>query len=126
MRVLLIDDSKSMRAIQRAALQPLEPTQIVEASDGVDGLSKVIACKPQIILCDSDMPTMSGLEFVRALRQTDKTTPIVLISSKSDKAAVVEAIQAGVTNYVVKPFTPDLLRQRVNDALGKGAIKRAA
>lgn len=126
MRVLLIDDSKSMRAIQRAALQALGPIEIIEASDGVDAISKVIACKPQIILCDSDMPKMSGLEFVRALRQTDRTTPVVLISTKSDKASVVEAIQAGVTNYVVKPFTPDLLRQRVKDALGRSDARKAA
>jgi two-component system chemotaxis response regulator CheY len=126
MRILLIDDSKSMRAIQRAALQPMGKLDIVEATDGVDALSKVIASKPNIILCDSDMPNMSGLDFVRALRQTDRTTPIVLISTRSDRASVVEAIQAGVTNYVVKPFTPDLLRQRVTDALSRAASKKAA
>lgn len=127
MRVLLIDDSKSMRAIQRAALQPMGKLDIIEAQDGVDAMSKVIACKPQLILCDSDMPKMSGLDFVRTLRQTDRTTPIVLISTKSDRASVVEAVQAGVTNYVVKPFTPDLLRQRVKDAMTRApASKRAA
>jgi two-component system chemotaxis response regulator CheY len=126
MRVLLIDDSKSMRAILRAALQPLGNLDIVEAHDGVDATSKVIACKPQLILCDSDMPKMSGLDFVRTLRQTDRSTPIVLISTKSDRASVVEAVEAGVNNYVVKPFTPDLLRQRIKDALNKPAPRKAA
>jgi two-component system chemotaxis response regulator CheY len=126
MRILLIDDSKSMRAIQRAALQPMGKLDIIEATDGVDAMSKVIASKPNIILCDSDMPKMSGLDFVRALRQTDRTTPIVFISTRSDRDSVVEAIQAGVTNYVVKPFTPDLLRQRVTDALSRAASRKAA
>ncbi|MBU6412291.1 MAG: response regulator [Planctomycetes bacterium] len=126
MRVLLIDDSKSMRAIMRAALQPMGKLDIVEAHDGVDATSKVIACKPQLILCDSDMPKMNGLDFVRALRQTDRNTPVVLISTKSDRASVVEAVEAGVNNYVVKPFTPDLLRQRVKDALAKPAARKAA
>lgn len=126
MRVLVIDDSKSMRAILRAALQPLGKLDIVEAHDGVDATSKVIACKPQLILCDSDMPKMKGLDFVRALRQTDRTTPIVLISTKSDRASVVQAVEAGVNNYVVKPFTPDLLRQRVKDTLHSTATRKAA
>ncbi len=126
MRVLLIDDSKSMRAIMRAALQPMGKLDIVEAHDGVDATSKVIACKPQLILCDSDMPKMNGLDFVRALRQTDRTTPIVMISTKSDRASVVDAVEAWVNNYVVKPFTPDLLRQRVKDALAKPAARKAA
>jgi two-component system chemotaxis response regulator CheY len=69
---------------------------------------------------------MSGLDFVRTLRQTDRSTPIVLISTKSDRASVVEAVEAGVNNYVVKPFTPDLLRQRIKDALNKPAPRKAA
>jgi two-component system chemotaxis response regulator CheY len=121
MRVLLIDDSKTMRGIERSVLAQFNPTEIAEAADGQDGLSKAIALQPDLILVDSNMPKMDGLSFVRAFRQTDKHTPVIMVASESEKSRVVDAIKAGVNNYLVKPFTPDLLNQRITETLARRA-----
>jgi two-component system chemotaxis response regulator CheY len=122
MRVLLIDDSKTMRGIQRTVLSQFSPVEIEEAGDGQDGLSKAAAFLPDLILVDSNMPKMDGVTFVRALRQTDKHTPVIMVASESEKSRVVEAIKAGVSNYIVKPFTPDLLNQRITETMARRSV----
>lgn len=125
MRVLLIDDSKTMRGIERSVLAQFNPTEVEEATDGQDGLSKAIAFQPDLILVDSHMPKMDGLTFVRTFRQTDKHTPVIMVAAESEKSRVVEAIKAGVNNYIVKPFTPDLLNQRIAETLARRAALAA-
>jgi two-component system chemotaxis response regulator CheY len=119
MKVLLIDDSRTMRNIQKSVLSQLGLTQIEEACDGQDALSKVGAFQPELILVDWNMPNMDGLTFVKAWRSTNKTTPIIMVTTEAEKSRVIEAIKAGVNNYVVKPFTPDLLSQRIQETLAK-------
>ncbi len=119
MKILLVDDSKTMRNIQKSVLAQLGHTQVEEACDGQDALSKVVACKPDLMLVDWNMPNMDGLTFVKTIRQTNKVTPIIMVTTEAEKARVIEAIKAGVNNYVVKPFTPDLLSQRINETLAK-------
>lgn len=119
MKILLIDDSKTMRNIQKSVLAQLGHTTVEEACDGQDALSKVGAYKPDLILVDWNMPNMDGLTFVKHFRQTNKTTPMIMVTTEAEKARVIEAIKAGVNNYVVKPFTPDLLSQRINETLAK-------
>jgi two-component system chemotaxis response regulator CheY len=119
MKILLIDDSKTMRNIQKAVLGQLGYTEIHEACDGQDALSKVGAIRPDLILVDWNMPNMDGLSFVKAYRQTNKTTPMIMVTTEAEKSRVIEAIKAGVNNYVVKPFTPDLLSQRIKETLGR-------
>lgn len=121
MRILLIDDSKTMRNIQKSVLSQIGHTTIEEACDGVDGLSKVGAYNPELILVDWNMPNMDGLTFVKTFRQSNKTTPVIMVTTESEKSRVIEAIKAGVNNYVIKPFTPDLLSQRINETLAKRA-----
>ena len=117
MRIMLIDDSKTMRSIQKAVLAQIGVTETEEACDGQDALSKVNAFKPDLILVDWNMPNMDGLTFVKAYRQFNKSTPLVMVTTEAEKARVIEAIKAGVNNYVVKPFTPDLLSQRIRETL---------
>jgi two-component system chemotaxis response regulator CheY len=126
MRIMLIDDSKTMRNIQKAVLAQLGFTDVLEATDGQDALSKAPAFKPELMLVDWNMPNMDGLSFVKAWRQTNKTTPIIMVTTEAEKSRVIEAIKAGVNNYVVKPFTPDLLSQRINETLAKVAATPAA
>lgn len=121
MRILLIDDSKTMRNIQKSVLSQIGHTTIEEACDGQDAMSKVGAYQPELILVDWNMPVMDGLTFVKTYRQTNKQTPIIMVTTESEKARVIEAIKAGVNNYVIKPFTPDLLSQRINETLAKKA-----
>jgi len=121
MKILLVDDSKTMRNIQKSVLSQLGYTDIEEACDGQDALSKVKAYGPDLMLVDWNMPNMDGLSFVKAYRQEDKTTPIIMVTTEAEKSRVIEAIKAGVNNYVVKPFTPDLLSQRIEETLAKCA-----
>ncbi|MCA9276174.1 MAG: response regulator [Phycisphaerales bacterium] len=122
MRILLIDDSKTMRNIQKSVLKQLGYTDIEEACDGQDALNKVPAFKPELCLVDWNMPNMDGLTFVKTFRQQDKSTPLIMVTTEAEKARVIEAIKAGVNNYVVKPFTPDLLSERITETLAKCGV----
>jgi len=124
MRVMLIDDSKTMRNIQKSILGQLGYTDIEEACDGQDALSKVGAFAPDLILVDWNMPNMDGLTFVKTYRQQDNTTPMIMVTTEAEKSRVIEAIKAGVNNYVVKPFTPDLLGQRIDETMSKCATAK--
>ncbi|HNB60564.1 MAG TPA: response regulator [Phycisphaerales bacterium] len=121
MKILLVDDSKTMRNIQRNVLSQIGTHEVEEACDGQDALSKAMAFQPDLILVDWNMPNMDGLTFVKTFRQTNKATPLIMVTTESEKSRVIEAIKAGVNNYVVKPFTPDLLSQRINETISRKA-----
>lgn len=123
MRIMLIDDSKTMRNIQKSVLKQHGYTEVEEACDGQDALSKVSAFNPDLCLVDWNMPNMDGLTFVKTFRQTNKSTPLIMVTTEAEKSRVIEAIKAGVNNYVVKPFTPDLLSERITETLAKCGAK---
>jgi two-component system chemotaxis response regulator CheY len=122
MKILLVDDSRTMRMIQRKALTLLgADTFFAEAGDGVEALA-VIAATPggfDLILVDWNMPNMNGLELVTRVRQTDKKTLLMMATTEAEKQRVVDAIKAGVNNYVVKPFTADALLEKVRQTIYK-------
>jgi two-component system, chemotaxis family, chemotaxis protein CheY len=119
MRIMLVDDSNTMRNIQRNILGQLGYTEIEEACDGQDALSKVVAYKPDLLLVDWNMPNMDGITFVRTIRAKGMKQPVIMVTTESEKARVVEAIKAGVNNYIIKPFTPETLGQRVQETVAK-------
>ena len=121
MRIMLVDDSKTMREFQRNILGQLGYSELEEACDGQDALSKLSAFNPELILVGWNMPNMDGLTFVKNIRQQGIKTPIIMVTTESEKARVIEAIKAGVNNYVVKPFTPEQLGERVNETMAKAA-----
>ena len=121
MKVLLVDDSKTMRNIQKGILGQLGHTDIVEACDGLDALSKVGAAAPELLLVDWNMPNMDGLSFVQNYRADGGKSPIIMVTTEAEKARVVEAIKAGVNNYVVKPFTPEKLSERITETMAKAS-----
>ena len=119
MKVLLVDDSEKSRDGQRAVLTQLGFGEIVEARDGKEALERLGGFSPDLIVVDRGMPEMDVLTFVRVVRQSDKATPIILVTTESGRERVVEAIKAGVSDYLVKPFTPDVLSQRVEETMAK-------
>jgi two-component system chemotaxis response regulator CheY len=119
MKILVVDDSKTMRNVQKGVLTQLGYTDIVEAADGLDALSKATGESLHFMLVDWNMPNKDGLSFVKDFRAKDTDTPIIMVTTEAEKSRVIEAIKAGVNNYVVKPFTPEQLTERINDTLSK-------
>jgi len=126
MRVLVVDDSKTMRNIVKGVLGTIGATAIEEAGDGQDAISRVDAFKPDLILLDWNMPVMDGITFVKAYRAKNKTTPIIMVTTEAEKSRVMEAIQAGVNNYAVKPFSPESLSKVIETTMAKAVAKKAA
>jgi two-component system chemotaxis response regulator CheY len=124
MKIMLVDDSKTMRNVQKSVLTQLGYNQFEEACDGLDALTKVNAVLPDLILLDWNMPNMDGLTFVQKYRGSGGKASIIMVTTEAEKARVITAIKAGVNNYVIKPFTPELLGERITETLSR--IKVAA
>ena len=121
MRILIVDDSQTMRNIQKSTLKQLGHTDFAEAGDGQDALSRVDVFNPDLILVDWNMPVMDGITFVKQYRAKGRKVPIIMITTEAEKTRVVEAIKAGVNNYLVKPFTPESLGQKVTETMARAA-----
>lgn len=123
MKILLVDDSKTMRNIQKKVLEALGPAEFFEAADGVQALEEIGKAPGtfQLILVDWNMPNMDGLTLVTRIRTTDKKTPLIMVTTEAEKSRVLEAIKAGVNNYALKPFTPEILLEKVKQTLQKAA-----
>lgn len=121
MKILIVDDSTTMRLLEQAALEQLGHVCVGEAANGVEALEKAATCAPELILLDLRMPVMDGLTFVKAYRQRDRHTPIIVVTSESDKPRVIEAFRLGVTDFIVKPFTPDTLARRIDNTTRREA-----
>lgn len=119
MKVLLVDDSSTMRRIQKNVLNGLGHTDIVEADDGVSAQLKLERNQVDLILLDWNMPNMDGLTFLRAIRESGVSTPVIMVTTEGQKENVLTALQSGANSYVVKPFTPDVLIKRINDVMAK-------
>jgi two-component system chemotaxis response regulator CheY len=116
MKILLVDDSSTMRRIQKNTLGSLGFTEVDEAEDGQDAVSKVGAKEYDLVLMDWNMPNMTGIEALKAIRANPGTAkvPVIMVTSESEKSRILEAIQAGANNYIVKPFTPDVLKEKLD------------
>ncbi|MCD6327751.1 response regulator [bacterium] len=120
MKILVVDDSKTMRRIIVRSLAGLGEEDVIEAVDGADALTKASQDAFELILTDWNMPNLDGLGLVVKLRSEDKhkKTPIIMITTEAEKGSVVEAVKAGVNNYIVKPFTPATLKAKIQDTVG--------
>jgi two-component system, chemotaxis family, chemotaxis protein CheY len=118
MKVLLVDDSGTMRTIQKRCLSKLGVEDVVEAEDGVQALVMFEAGSFDIVLTDWNMPNMDGLSLLKEIRQRNREIPIIMITTEAERARVVLAIQSGVSDYLVKPFTPDGLKEKLERWVG--------
>jgi two-component system chemotaxis response regulator CheY len=117
MTVLVVDDTPTMRSIVKGILRELGFRHIEEAEHGQEALAKLRAGTYGLVISDWNMPVMSGIELLRAIRADDtlKTIPVLMVTAEAKKENLMEAIQAGVTNYIVKPFTAETLREKINN-----------
>ena len=112
-RCLVADDSSTMRKIILRSLNAVGVTEIVEAADGDEAVEMFEKGQFDLILTDWNMPGKNGLEVVQAIRAKNKDIPIIMVTTEGEKTRVLEAIQAGVSDYLVKPFTADTLREKL-------------
>ena len=114
-KVLVVDDFATMRRIVKGVLKQLGFSKIVEAQDGNDALDVLKKEKVGLIVSDWNMPNMTGLDLLKAVRGDDglKGIPFVMVTAEGMKENVVEAVKAGVTNYIVKPFTPETFSEKI-------------
>ena len=119
-RVLVVDDQLTMRALVRSALQQIGFTNVSEAPDGEEGLKTLITSGAQLVISDFNMPKMDGLDFLRAIRAHEPTrkTAFIMLTGRADKELVQRAAQFGANNYLVKPFTPQSLREKIEQVFG--------
>ncbi|MCX7409534.1 MAG: response regulator [Planctomycetota bacterium] len=116
MKTLIIDDSRAMRRILRQIVEPLG-FQVTEAGDGIEGLNRLVEMgHVDVVFVDWNMPVMNGLEFVRAIRaHADyQTLKVVMVTSETEPSKMARALMSGVDEFVMKPFTPQILVDKLN------------
>jgi len=121
LRILIVDDSPTMRRILVNTVQKAGYPNCQEAEDGKDALAKLMAGTYDLIMTDWNMPNMSGLELVEAVRADSKLKeiPILMVTTRNMKEDIVNAIKTGVNGYIVKPFDAKTLNAKINEVLGK-------
>jgi two-component system chemotaxis response regulator CheY len=124
MKCLVVDDSATMRRIVANALKAIGYADVVEAGDGKEALAKMDSTI-EMVITDWNMPNMGGLDLVKHLRGNPKTakTPILMVTTRSVKEDILEALEAGVNSYILKPFTPQVLKEKLDQvsALASGS-----
>lgn len=121
LKILIVEDQAEARALLRNMLMELGVNQIFEASDGREALKFIDNAFDfiDLIICDWNMPAMSGVELLRQLRTVDPTMPFLMITGRSDLESVVEAKSSGVTGYIRKPFSPKQLEAKLKIIIHK-------
>jgi two-component system chemotaxis response regulator CheY len=121
MKILVVDDMSTMRRIVKNILKQLGFSNMEEAENGQEALTKLRADTYGFVVSDWNMPVMPGIEMLRAIRadETLKHIPVLMVTAEAQKENLIEAIQAGVNNYVVKPFTAETMQEKINKIFNK-------
>lgn len=119
-RTLIVDDQASMRALIRTSLQAIGCREFREAADGEAGLREAITSPVHLIISDFNMPNLDGLGLLRAVRAHPPTagTAFIMLTGRADRELVARAVQFGVNNYLVKPFTVAQLKEKLESVFG--------
>ncbi len=117
-RILIVDDLESIREVVKAYLKRMGYKDVEEANDGVEGYQMLVSAKSGkdpygLVLCDWNMPNLTGIELLRKVRAQNTNLPFIIMTTESEKAKVFEAIEAGVSNYVVKPVEESVLKEKM-------------
>ena len=123
MKILVVDDFSTMRRIVRNLLVELGFSNplIQEADDGNNALTMLKSQPFDLVVTDWNMPNMTGTEFAKALRDRGEQVPILMVTARSVREDIIEAMEAGVNNYIVKPFTPQILKEKIDALLAVAA-----
>ncbi len=115
MKILVVDDFSTMRRIVRNLLKELGFANVHEAEDGVEALAKLRGGDFEFVVSDWNMPNMTGIELLRAIRADDalKHLPVLMVTAEAKRENIIEAAQAGASGYVVKPFTAATLDEKL-------------
>ncbi len=115
-RILIVDDFSTMRRIIKNILKQLGYENVEEAENGADAYEKLDAEKFDFIITDWNMPVMDGLGLLKKVRSDPaiKDMPVLMVTAEAEKDKVVTAIQAGINNYIVKPFTAEVLKEKMD------------
>jgi two-component system chemotaxis response regulator CheY len=115
MKILVVDDMATMRKVVRNILKQLGFVNVDEAANGQEALQKLRADTYGFVVSDWNMPVMTGIDMLRAIRVDEKlkTTPVLMMTVEAQQSNLIEAGQAGVSNYIVKPFTAETLQEKI-------------
>jgi two-component system chemotaxis response regulator CheY len=121
MKVLVVDDFTTMRKIIKNVLKQIDIVNVLEAENGKHALTVLKNDSVDLIISDWIMPEMTGIEFLKACKsdETIKKLPFIMVTAEAQKDNIMEAIKSGVDNYIVKPFTPEKLREAIDKAKAK-------
>jgi len=116
MKILVVDDMSTMRRIVKNILKQLGFNNLEEAENGQEALTKLRADTYGFVVSDWNMPIMMGIDMLRAIRADEKLKkiPVLMVTAEAQKENLMEAVQAGVSNYVVKPFTAETMQDKIN------------
>lgn len=120
MRILVVDDFSTMRRIIKNILRQLGYDNVVEADDGTTAWETLNKDTIDFIISDWNMPKMTGIELLRKVRSSEEhsDTPFLMVTAEAQQENIIEAVQAKVNNYIVKPFTPETLGQKIDKIFG--------
>ena len=123
MKILVVDDFATMRKVIRNLLKQVGYDNVVEAENGEAALSVLKSQSIDFVISDWNMPNMTGLDLIKAIRADSELgkTPFLMVTAEALKENVVQAVKAGVNNYIVKPFTAEVLNEKIDHILEKTA-----
>ncbi|MDD5007905.1 MAG: response regulator [Syntrophorhabdaceae bacterium] len=123
MKVLVVDDFATMRKIIKNVLKQINVDSVLEAENGKHALTVLKGDTVDLIISDWIMPEMTGIEFLKACKQDEeiKKIPFIMVTAEAQKDNIMEAIKSGVDNYIVKPFTPEKLKDAIDKAKARAA-----
>lgn len=119
MKILIVDDFPTMRRIIKNLLNDLGFNNIVEADDGITALPMLQTGSFDYLITDWNMPKMSGIDLLKAVRANSKLSsmPVLLVTAEAKRQQIIEAAQAGVNGYIIKPFTAETLKEKLDKAV---------